>query len=259
MNTDVANLTGRFCVQPKINGEKVIAFLPADHGKVLLLGASVPTTLVEAKLQEINQVRTPAVGIYLEGVLTASKDGSFDPALPEKGQRLFVFDMMTERERANPVKPYARRYEEAKTFVQNCLFDVPGSVFRLGFVESYITIDPRLASMKERYMAYMLAGYGGAIYRSADQTDYAVPPIDLKPFTEREVEVISAHTGSGRHNGVLGSLLCAEANTTFAVTSGFNEEQRKIFMKMAKQNTLPKKAILRYADGYSPVFKQFQE
>lgn len=275
-------LTGKWCVEPKLDGARCVAFLPANKGPVKLYSRTGKEWLnfepVRQKLQEINDRRNPTQDLVLDGEVVAIVNERIDfqalqHVLFKKGGdtshlKYLLFDATTRTEWEKPTKPYRERYETAREFVQRALNEVPGSVMRLGVVEMFETVDPDPKRMLKHSTEYVYKGFEGAMYRRSLEPvllKRSRALLKVKSFVDDEAEVVGAVVGNGKYAGSLGALQCkSKAGKLFEIGSGFSDEQRKLYWKDHNAGKLPKSLTYKYfeltEDGNPrfPIFKGFR-
>jgi len=276
------SLSGKWCVEPKLDGARCVAFLPPNKGRVQLYSRTGKEWLnfepVRAKLQEINNARNPTYGLVLDGeVVVISNDNIDFQALQhllfkkggDTGQlKYLLFDACTQEEWEKPTKPYRERYETARKFVEQALMDVPGSVTRLGVVDMFETVDPDPKRMLKHSTEYVHKGYEGAMYRRSLEPvllKRSKSLLKVKSFADAEAVVVGAVMGNGKYTGSLGALQCKTSDgKLFEIGSGFSDEQRRLYWKENSAGKLPKLVSYKYQelteDGIPrfPIFRGFR-
>lgn len=275
-------LAGKWCVEPKLDGARCVAFLPANKGRVQLYSRTGKEWLnfepVREKLQEINDNRNPAQSLVLDGEVVVILNDRIDfqalqHVLFKKGGdtahlKYLLFDATTQKEWEKPTRPYRERYEVAREFVQRALTDVPGSVARLGIVEMFETVDPDPKRMLKHSTEYVYKGFEGAMYRRSLEPvllKRSRSLLKVKSFVDDEAEVVGAVVGNGKYAGMLGALECKnKAGKLFEIGSGFSDDQRRLYWKEFNAKKLPAKLTYKYfeltEDGKPrfPIFKGFR-
>jgi len=275
-------LKGKWCVEPKLDGARCVAFLPACRGRVQLYSRTGKEWLnfepVREKLQEINNTRNPTQSLVLDGEVVVIVNDRIDfqalqHVLFKKGGdtqhlKYLLFDATTQDEWEKPTKPYRERYEFAKNFVQKSVMDVVGAVARIGVVDMFETIDPDQPRMVKHSTEYVYKGFEGAMYRRSLEPvllKRSRALLKVKSFVDDEAEVVGAVVGNGKYASSLGALECRTKNgKLFEIGSGFSDEQRRQYWKDYNAKRLPKKLTFKYfeltEDGKPrfPIFKGFR-
>lgn len=278
------DLKGKWCVEPKLDGARCVAYLPANKGRVTLLSRTGKEWLnfesIREKLQEINNLRNPTQGVVLDGEVVSLVDDKINfQALQatlfrkdgkETGKlRYMIFDGAIQSEWENPTSPYVQRWNFAKAFVQDSLRDVPGALARVGFVEMFQTENPTIERMVKYNLDFAEKGFEGAMLRKADmavQMKRHKSLLKVKTFIDEEAEVIGAVSGQGKRENILGALTCKrEDGTVFELGSGYTDDDLKRIWEMHQKGSLPKWATYKYQppltdDGKPrfPIFKGFR-
>lgn len=272
-------LVGRWSVQPKLDGVRCLAVLPANRGDVVLLDDHGKPFLnfesVRLKLQEINSRRNPTNTLVLDGEMVAYVNEKADRAAiehtmmrkdgKEAGRlRFMIFDGAYESEWKNPQLAYTKRYDFVSKFIAEQLEAIVGAVSRIGVVPQHVTIDPDRKRMLLNSRQFAEQGHLGAMFRRADQ---AVDPsrvdqlLTVKSFVEAEAEVLGLVMGMGGYEGRIGALKCRTlAGQEFNLETGFTDEQRRALWRT--RNDLPKRLLFRYQGMENgvpifPIFKGF--
>jgi DNA ligase-1 len=275
-------LAGKWCVEPKLDGARCVAFLPANKGRVQLFSRTGKEWLnfepVREKLQEINNTRNPTQSLVLDGEVVVIVNDHIDfqalqHVLFKKGGdtdhlKYLLFDATTQAEWEKPTRPYRERYEVAREFVQRALHEVPGSVARLGVVEMFETIDPDPTRMLKHSTEFVYKGFEGAMYRRSLEPvllKRSRALLKVKSFVDDEATVVGAVVGNGKYAGMLGALECkSKDGKLFEIGSGFSDEQRRLYWKEFNAKRLPKQLTYKYfeltEDGKPrfPIFKGFR-
>ncbi len=283
-HTDIKEdkLAGKWCVEPKLDGARCVAILPANKGRVQLFSRTGKEWMnfepVREKLQEINNTRNPTQSLVLDGEVVVIVNDHIDfqalqHVLFKKGGdtqhlKYLVWDATTQKEWEKPTRPYRERYEVAREFVQHALMEVPGSVARLGIVEMFETVDPDYKRMVKHSTEFVYKGFEGAMYRRSTEPvllKRTKSLIKVKSWIDDEAEVVGAVVGNGKYAGMLGALECkSKDGKLFEVGSGFSDEQRRQYWKEHNSKKLPKQLTYKYfeltEDGKPrfPIFKGFR-
>lgn len=281
---DPKHYKGRWAVEPKLDGARCVAYLPANKGKVVLYSRSgkeyINFESVRLKLQEINDTRNPVQSLVLDGEVISLVNDRIDfQALQhtlfrkdgvESGRLKFlVFDGSTQADWEKPTKTYEERYKFTKDFIAQSLDAVNGAVNKLGMVEMFVTSDPDRERMLKHSQEFVLRGYEGAMFRKADEPvllKRSRSLLKVKTFTDAEFEVYGAVEGTGKYEGMLGALQCRtlETKKEFEMGSGFDDNQRREIWRLFKSGKLPRLATGKYQeltdDGIPrfPIFKGFR-
>lgn len=281
---DPKHYKGRWVVEPKLDGARCVAYLPANRGRVTLYSRSgkeyINFESVRTKLQEINDTRNPTQALVLDGEVVSYVNDRIDfQALQhtlfrkdgvESGKlRYLVFDGSTQADWEKPTKTYEERYKFVKNFIDSTLQSVNGAVSKLGLVEMFVTIDPDRERMLKHSREYVQRGYEGAMFRRADEPvamKRSRSLLKVKSFHDAEFEVYGAVEGTGKYQGVLGALQCRTLDTKkeFEIGSGFDDEQRREVWRLFKSGKLPGLCTGKYQeltdDGIPrfPIFKGFR-
>jgi ATP-dependent DNA ligase len=278
---DPKHYKGRWCVEPKLDGARCVAYLPANKGKVVLYSRSgkeyINFESVRTKLQEINDTRNPVQSIVLDGEVVSYVDEKIDfQALQhtlfrkdgvESGKlRFLVFDGSTQQDWEKPTKTYEERYRFIAEFISTNLQNVPGSISKLGLVEMFTTTDPDRDRMLKHSQEYVLRGFEGAMFRKADEKvllKRSRSLMKVKSFADDEATLLGMVGGTGKYEGILGALQCkTKTGVEFEIGSGFTDEQRRTFWR--DREKLPKLVNFKYQeltdDGVPrfPIFKGFR-
>lgn len=279
---DGKHYRGRWAVEPKLDGARCVAYLPANRGKVVLYSRSGKEyrnfESVRARLQEINDLRNPAAeDLVLDGEVVSYVQNRIDfQSLQhtlfrkdgvESGQlRYLVFDATNRSDWERPQKTYEDRYRFAVTFISDSLRDVPGAIARLGVVDMFIAENPDSEKMLKYSRDFVERGYEGAMFRRADlpvAMKRSKSLLKVKSFTDDEAILTGAVEGTGKYEGLLGALQCqTKTGRAFEIGSGFTDEQRRHFWRGFKD--LPKSVNFKYQelteDGIPrfPVFRGFR-
>lgn len=281
---DPKHYKGRWVVEPKLDGARCVAYLPANRGRVTLYSRSgkeyINFESVRTKLQEINDARNPTQALVLDGEVVSYVNDRIDfQALQhtlfrkdgvESGKlRYLVFDGSIQADWEKPTKTYEERYKFVKNFIDSTLQSVNGAVSKLGLVEMFVTIDPDRERMLKHSREYVQRGYEGAMFRRADEPvamKRSRSLLKVKSFHDAEFEVYGAVEGTGKYQGVLGALQCRTLDTKkeFEIGSGFDDEQRREVWRLFKSGKLPGLCTGKYQeltdDGIPrfPIFKGFR-
>ena len=284
VKVDPKHYKGRWVVEPKLDGARCVAYLPANKGKVTLYSRSgkeyINFESVRLKLQEINDTRNPTLSLVLDGEVVSYVDDQIDfQALQhtlfrkdgvESGKlRYLVFDGSTQADWESPKKSYEERYKFIKAFIEDQLQSVNGAVSKLGLVESFTTIDPDRERMLKHSREYVQRGFEGAMFRRADEPvtmKRSRSLLKVKSFFDAEFSVEGAVEGTGKYQGMLGALRCKTLDTdkAFEMGSGYTDKQREDIWKLAKTGKLPGFCTGKYQeltdDGIPrfPIFKGFR-
>lgn len=275
------HLAGRWCVQPKLDGARTVAYMPANSGRVRLYSRSGKEYLnfesVRSKLQEINNTRNQAQDIVLDGEVVSYVEDRVDfQALQatlfrkdgvETGKLKFlVFDGCTQKEWEQPAMEYAERYNFAFNFVTEVVRENNGAVSKIGVVPSFITTDPDRERLLKYSRDFVMQGFEGAMLRRATVEVKLKRSRDLlkvKTFHDDEAELVGLAGGTGKYDGVLGALICkTKDGKQFEIGSGFTDDQRRTYWRNRAE--LPKLVSFKYQeltdDGKPrfPVFKGFR-
>lgn len=272
-------LAGKWCVEPKLDGARCVAFLAAHGGPVQLFSRTGKEwgnfEPIRLKLEEINKIRDGHTDLVLDGEVVAIVNDRIDfQALQHvlfkkdgnpQHLKYLLFDAATRAEWEKPQLPYRERYEMAREFVKQALVDVPGSFSRLGVVEMFETSDPDHARMLKHSSEFVHKGYEGAMYRRSNEPcllKRSKTLLKVKSFSDAEATVMGAVVGNGKYAGMLGALECqTKDGQKFEIGSGFSDEQRKLFWKQHKEGKLPNQVTYKYfevtEDGKPrfPIFK----
>jgi len=275
-------LAGKWCVEPKLDGARCVAFLPANRGRVHLYSRTGKEWLnfepIREKLQEINDTRNPTQSLVLDGEVVVVINDRIDfqalqHVLFKKGGdtqhlKYLLFDATTQDDWEKPTKLYRERYDLAREFIQKALRDVPGSVARLGVVDMFETVDPDPERMVRHSTDYVYKGFEGAMYRRGQEPvllKRSRSLLKVKSFIDDEAAVLGAVVGNGKYAGSLGALQCkTKGGELFEIGSGFSDEQRKAYWKDFNAGTLPEQLTYKYFgltdDGKPrfPIFKGFR-
>lgn len=281
---DPKHYKGRWVVEPKLDGARCVAYLPANRGRVTLYSRSgkeyINFESVRAKLQEINDARNPTLALVLDGEVVSYVNDRIDfQALQhtlfrkdgvESGKlRYLVFDGSTQADWEKPTKTYEERYKFTKAFVDDQLQTVAGAVLKLGLVEMFVTTDPDRERMLKHSREYVQRGFEGAMFRRADEPvamKRSRSLMKVKSFVDAEFEVHGAVEGTGKYQGMLGALQCRTLDTKkeFEIGSGFDDVQRREIWRQHKSEKLPRLCTGKYQeltdDGIPrfPIFKGFR-
>ena len=281
---DPKHYKGRWAVEPKLDGARCVAYLPANKGKVVLYSRSgkeyINFESVRVKLQEINDTRNPVQSIVLDGEVVSYVNDRIDfQALQhtlfrkdgvESGRLKFlVFDGSTQADWEKPTKTYEERYRFIREFIAESLNAVSGAVNKLGTVDMFLTTDPDRERMLKHSREFVEKGYEGAMFRKADEPvllKRSKALLKVKTFTDAEFKVKGAVEGTGKYEGMLGALQCETLDThkDFEMGSGFDDNQRREIWRLFKTGKLPGLATGKYQeltdDGIPrfPIFKGFR-
>lgn len=278
---DPKHFGGRWAVEPKLDGARCVAYLPANRGRVVLYSRSgkeyINFESVRTKLQEINDNRNLSQDLVLDGEVVSYVNEKVDfQALQhtlfrkdgvESGKlRYLVFDGTYRTDWENPTKTYAERYAFVSEFIKNSLLGVSGAVSKIGVVSMFVTVDPDKARMERYSKDFVEKGYEGAMMRKADEPvllKRSRSLMKVKSFLDAEATLMGVVEGTGKYDGHLGALQCkTQQGKLFEIGSGFTDEQRKVFWK--ERDTLPKTLNFKYQeltdDGIPrfPIFKGFR-
>lgn len=275
-------LKGKWCVEPKLDGARCVAYLPANKGKVRLYSRTGKEWLnfgpVQEKLQQINETRNSTQDLVLDGEVVviineridfqALQHLLFKSGEDTKHLKYLLFDATTQKDWENPSLPYSQRYEMARQFVSDALMDVPGAVARLGVVDMFETVDPDPQRLLKHSSEYVYKGYEGAMYRRSLEPvllKRSKSLLKVKSFIDEEAELLGAVVGNGKFVGMLGALQCkSKTGQLFEIGSGFSDEQRRAFWRDFNAGRLPKRLTYKFfeltEDGKPrfPIFKGFR-
>lgn len=278
---DPKHYKGRWVVEPKLDGARCVAYLPANKGKVVLYSRSgkeyINFESVRAKLQQINETRNPVQALVLDGEVVSYVNDAVDfQALQhtlfrkdgvESGKLKFlVFDGSTQDDWEHPKRTYLERYAFVRTVVAEFIQDVPGAVTKLGAVDSFLTVDPDRERMLKHSKEFVVKGYEGAMFRKADETvalKRSRTLLKVKSFLDDEAHVLGVVGGTGKYEGILGAIQCkTKAGKEFEIGSGFTDDQRRAIWR--DREKLPALTSFKYQeltdDGIPrfPIFKGFR-
>lgn len=277
------DLKGKWCIEPKLDGARCVAYLPADKGKVQLFSRSGKEWLnfepVREMLQKVNDTRGNSLKtIVLDGEVVSLVDDKINfQALQsvlfrkdgkQTGRlKYMIFDATFQEDWESPKKNYIDRWNFAKDFVQNSLKDVPAVLVRLGFVEMFQATDPTTAQLQKWNLEFSAKGYEGAMARRADlpvAMKRSKTLLKIKTFVEEEGQLIGAKEGEGKRRGTVGALVCKRPQTgvEYEVGSGFTDEEAKEYWEQFKAGKLSGLVTVKYqpplTDDGKPRFPIFK-
>jgi len=278
---DPKHYKGRWAVEPKLDGARCVAYLPANRGKVVLYSRSGKEygnfESIRTKLQEINDTRNPQQTMVLDGEVVSYIEDRIDfQALQhtlfrkdgvESGRlRFLVFDGSTQTDWEAPKLSYEARYLALQKFLDETLHAVPGAVSKLGLVDMFVVVDPSRDTMMGHSRFFVERGYEGAMFRRADEPvllKRSRSLLKVKSFSDDEATLEGAVQGAGKYEGTLGALKCrTKAGKEFDIGSGFTDEQRRTYWR--DREKLPKLVNFKFQeltdDGIPrfPIFKGFR-
>lgn len=283
---DPKHFGGRWAVEPKLDGARTVAWMPANRGRVVLYSRSgkefINFESIRLKLQEINDNRNPTQDLVFDGEVVSYVNEKVDfQALQhtlfrkdgvESGKlKYLVFDGTDRTDWESPKKSYQDRYNFVSEFIKNVTMSISGVVTKIGVVSMFITTDPDKARMERYSKDFVEKGYEGAMMRRIDEPvllKRSRSLMKVKSFLDAEALVVGLVEGTGKYDGHLGALVCElPPNKDFGVVrfeigSGFTDEQRKVFWK--GRETLPKTLNFKYQELTDagiprfPIFKGFR-
>lgn len=260
------DLKGKWMVEPKLDGARCVAYLPANHGEVKLYSRTGKEwknfESVRSKLQEINNLRNPVKTVVLDGEVVSYVEDKIDfqalqstlfrrDGVEEGCLKYVLFDAAYLDEWEDPKLPYATRYACAKDIVRDSRADVPGAVNKLGIVEAFTVTDPTIKQAIQYNLDFAAKGFEGAMLRLALEPvvmKRSWSLIKFKTFVDIEVEVLGlGKEGEGNRDGMVGSIKCRmPTGEEFSCGSGFSLAKIKELTKQEKQGKLPKWLTVKY-------------
>ncbi len=221
---DLKSLTGRWALQPKMDGGRVVARLAKRGGPVTLLSRTgkewKPFDDVKLSLHELNQRIYSPVDITLDGEVVVVKNGRMDFQAIQKifhtddgraadgDVKYVLFDYTEGTEYDFPTMPYERRLNDLETIL-------PQFIKGLSNIEIIKTVkmaNPTkevLDKVANEFVATM--GCDGAIIRRLDKVPTNSKSSDItkvKPFEDGEALITGKVEGKGHLAGSLGTLQC---------------------------------------------------
>jgi DNA ligase-1 len=273
------DLAGRWAIQPKLDGGRCVAVLPANGGRVRLLSRTGKEwgnfESVRRELQKYNEKVNAKNTWYIDGEVVSFMNGRIEFQAIQKTMmrkdgvevgelKFMVFDAATEQEWKSPSETYEERWRVARSTVWTAhLHDVPEQ--KLELVEADFTDRLTVPMLEEICNMYTEAGYEGAMARRADipvENRRTKKLLKLKTFLDDEAEVVAVVEGAGKYEGMLGALKCRHKNgQLFEIGSGFDDSQRREFWDA---KGLPRHLTFKYQnltdDGVPrfPIFSYFR-
>ena len=221
---DLKSLKGRWALQTKMDGGRVVARLSSFGGKVKLLSRTGKEWKgfddIKASLQALNKEICLPVDSTLDGEVVIFKNGRMDfqaaqkmfhaddGRAPDGDMQYVMFDFATNSEYDNPKTNYDNRFYNLNEVVKPHL----NKFKNLKIIDSEEVIDPKQAMLDERANKYVSElGCDGAIIRRLDKPPTNKKTSDItkvKPFLDAECVVIGKVEGKGWLEGSLGTVEC---------------------------------------------------
>lgn len=219
---DLKSLNGRWALQPKMDGGRVVARLKKNGGAVKLLSRTgkewVGFDDVKLSLLELNKRLNAPMDITLDGEVVVFKNGRMDFQAVQKlfhaddgraadgDVKYVMFDYAEGTEYDNPTLPYERRFHDLVTVVRPIL----AGLKNLEIIHHVVVEDPAQAYL-DRIAAEFVERLGcdGAIIRRLDKVPQNKKTSDItkvKPFDDGEAVVIGKVEGNGWLVGSLGTM-----------------------------------------------------
>ena len=263
------DLKGRWILQPKFDGGRVVAYLPRGGGTVVLLSRTGKTwpnfESIRKSLQVYNEYRT-GDDLYLDGEVISRLNGKIDFQAIQKVMRAtdgrevgtleyHVFDAAVAPEWNEPKEKYEDRLAKAEVHVHVTATALGFSnVFFAGWDE---VTDPTHETLEAASADAVAKGFEGVMILRADlpvAMKRSKTLIKVKLFQEDEFEIVGYEEGEGDCAGMLGAAkLRTHAGVPFKAGSGFTPKERADLW--AIKETLPGQwatiKFLRYTDDGS--------
>lgn len=275
---DSSKIIGLWVAQPKLDGARCVAYLPANNGEVKLFSRTGKEyrnfKSIKQSLQNLNSIRDPDISIVLDGEVVSYVDGKIDFQSiqstlfrkdgVEYGQLNFVvFDGCSQQEWESPSHTYLSRH----IFVSNLIEKHCGGIKNIKMIESEVTTDISRDNVMRICDEFVSKGFEGCILRNTEAKvalKRTKNLIKVKRFCDEEAEIIGFVQGQGKYESTLGALKCrSKSGVEFEIGSGFTDDQRRdIWATIAathhpvvvyKYQELTKDGVPRF-----PVFKGFR-
>lgn len=219
---------GRWLAQPKADGGRAVAILPANGGKVVMHSRTGHLwgnfESIRTELQRLNDLRAGSETWYLDGEVVSYVDDRIDfqaiqktfhdESGTEHGTLHFhVFDAAPQSEWENPTLTYEHRYYMAKQFVLDYLQTDRVSV--LPILTEFNGL-PALSELEADTARLVADGWEGMMLRKADEpveNKRGWRLLKVKLFEDAEAEIIGIEEGKGNRAGKVGAFVMRDLKT----------------------------------------------
>jgi DNA ligase-1 len=221
---DLKSLNGRWALQPKMDGGRVVARLTKNGGPVKLLSRTGKEWKgfqeIKDSLIVLNKELNLPVDMTIDGEVIVNRNGRMDFQEIQKlfhaedgrkpnGDLVYImFDYCTSDEYDNPTMTYGYRFADLVNTVNKYTPDLKN----LGIIASDQLLNPKKEFLDTKAIEFVdRFGCDGAIIRRTDKVPQNKKSSDItkvKPFEDAEAEIIGKVEGKGWLVGSLGTMVC---------------------------------------------------
>ena len=247
-------LENSWVCEPKLDGARCIAFMPAGGGVRLFSRTGKEWKNFESvrvALEAINKQRTLFLGkdIVMDGEIVSLIDNKIDfqslqqTLFNKKGVetgklKFFAFDLvpMSHWQKGLTDTLYVDRIKRLQDFKNRIYSDTTGLSFKFDVVPYFTTVNPSANHIGDICRTFVKKGFEGAILRKSGagiDMGRTNSLLKVKTLMDAEATVIGKIPGTGKYQHcMIGALECKTTKgVVFQIGSGLTDEQRRKFYK----------------------------